>query len=46
MRIDQIQQQIGNGEYQVDHQAVADAILRRILGVSGPPAAAPAAATD
>ena len=46
MRIDQIQQQVGKGEYQVDTHAVADAILRRILGVSGREAASPAAAAD
>jgi hypothetical protein len=28
----QIQAQIGRGEYRVDTQAVADAIVRRLLG--------------
>jgi hypothetical protein len=47
MRIEQIQQQVGKGEYQVDTQAVADAILRRILGVGGGRTApAPATAAD
>lgn len=32
MRLSEIQQQIGCGEYQVDTRAVADAILRRFLG--------------
>lgn len=40
MRLSQIQEQVGRGEYQVDTQAVADAILRRLLddyrGVSFP----------
>lgn len=39
MRLSQIQQQIDNGEYRVDTQAVADAILRRLLaghGTTGP----------
>jgi hypothetical protein len=31
MRLSQIQEQVGRGEYQVDTQAVADAILRRLL---------------
>ena len=31
MRLSQIQEQIGRGEYQVDTQAVADAIVRRLL---------------
>jgi hypothetical protein len=31
MRISQIQQQIGRGEYHVDTQAVAEAILRRLV---------------
>ncbi len=41
MRLSQIQEQIGRGEYRVDTQAVADAILRRLLedykGISFPP---------
>jgi anti-sigma28 factor (negative regulator of flagellin synthesis) len=43
MRIDQIQQQVGKGEYQVDTRAVADAIVRRILGGGGRPTAGPTA---
>jgi hypothetical protein len=31
MQIHQIQEQIGRGEYEVDTQAVADAIVRRLL---------------
>jgi anti-sigma28 factor (negative regulator of flagellin synthesis) len=31
MRLSEIQQQIGRGEYRVDGQAVADAIVRRLL---------------
>ncbi len=31
MRLRQIQDQVGRGEYQVDTQAVADAIVRRLL---------------
>lgn len=31
MRLSQIQEQIGRGEYQVDTQAVADAIVRKLL---------------
>lgn len=31
MRLSQIQEQIGRGEYRVDTYAVADAILRRLL---------------
>lgn len=31
MRLSQIQAQVGRGEYQVDTQAVADAIIRRLL---------------
>ena len=31
MRTNEIQQQVGRGEYRVDTQAVADAILRRLL---------------
>jgi hypothetical protein len=37
MRMNEIQQQVGRGEYEVDTHAVADAILRRILGVQGRP---------
>jgi hypothetical protein len=32
MRIVEIQQQVGRGEYRVDTNAVAEAILRRLLG--------------
>ena len=31
MRLSQIQDQIGRGEYRVDTQAVADAIIRRLV---------------
>ncbi|MGH2858024.1 MAG: flagellar biosynthesis anti-sigma factor FlgM [Solirubrobacteraceae bacterium] len=31
MRITEIQQQVGRGQYRVDTQAVADAIVRRLL---------------
>ena len=31
MRLDELQAQVGRGEYRVDTQAVADAILRRLL---------------
>ena len=31
MRLNEIQEQIGRGEYQVDTHAVAAAILRRLL---------------
>ena len=31
MRLSQIQDQIGRGEYRVDTQAVADAIIRRLI---------------
>jgi hypothetical protein len=32
LRLDQIQEQVGRGEYQVNAEAVATAILRRLLG--------------
>jgi anti-sigma28 factor (negative regulator of flagellin synthesis) len=32
MKVVDIQEQVGRGEYQVDERAVAEAILRRILG--------------
>ena len=35
MRINEIQDQVGRGEYRVDNQAVADAILRRMLDAHG-----------
>jgi hypothetical protein len=31
MRVSEIQEQIGRGEYHVDTHAVADAIVRRLL---------------
>ena len=31
MRVNEIQQQIGRGEYEVDTRAVADAIMRRMI---------------
>jgi hypothetical protein len=31
MRISEIQEQVGRGEYRVDTHAVADAILRKLL---------------
>ncbi len=31
MRLSQIQEQVGRGEYQVDTQAVAEAIVRRLV---------------
>jgi anti-sigma-28 factor FlgM len=31
MRISEIREQVGRGEYRVDTHAVADAILRRLL---------------
>jgi hypothetical protein len=31
MRLNEIQEQVGLGEYRVDSQAVADAIVRRLL---------------
>ena len=32
MLVNQLQDQIGRGEYRVDAQAVADAIIRRLIG--------------
>jgi hypothetical protein len=32
LRLNEIQEQIGRGEYRVDAQAVADAIIRRLFG--------------
>jgi Anti-sigma-28 factor, FlgM len=40
MRLSEIQEQIGTGEYRVNPQAVADAILRRLLPQLRPPAPA------
>ena len=34
MRLNQIQEQIGRGEYQVDTRAVADAIVRKLLQIT------------
>lgn len=31
MRLNQLQDQIGRGEYRVDARAVADAIIRRLI---------------
>ena len=45
MRLSEIQQQIGSGEYRVDTHAVADAIIRRLLSVAAP-AAAPRSEPD
>ena len=36
MKIMAIQQQVGRGEYQIDPRAVAEAIVRRILGKRAP----------
>lgn len=33
MRLNQLQEQIGRGEYQIDTLAVADAIVRRLIEV-------------
>jgi anti-sigma28 factor (negative regulator of flagellin synthesis) len=38
MRIDEIQVQVSRGEYRVDKDAVAAAILKRMLQVRRPPA--------
>ncbi len=35
MKVIDLQEQVGRGEYQVDERAVAEAILRRILGERG-----------
>ena len=35
MRLSEIQRQVGRGEYRVDNQAVADAIVRRLLAGRG-----------
>jgi anti-sigma28 factor (negative regulator of flagellin synthesis) len=40
MRMNEIQQQVGRGEYEVDTHAVADAILRRLLQRHDPPSVA------
>jgi anti-sigma28 factor (negative regulator of flagellin synthesis) len=36
MKVMDIQEQVGRGEYQVDEHAVAEAIVRRILGQRAP----------
>lgn len=44
MLVSQLQDQIGRGEYRVDAQAVADAIIRRLIAARGtlaPPATDP-----
>jgi hypothetical protein len=43
LRLNQIQEQVGRGEYRVDTKAVADAILRRLLGAGLEQAGAKAA---
>ena len=40
-RLTDIQQRIGRGEYRVDTQAVASAILRRLLAGGEPPGGRP-----
>ena len=42
VRVNQIQEQVGRGEYRVDTQAVAAAILRRLLGAQLSRAGCPA----
>jgi hypothetical protein len=42
MRINEIQEQIGSGEYHVNPRAVADAILRRLFAQPRPATPAPA----
>ncbi len=42
MRLNEIQEQVGSGAYHVNPQAVADAILRRILAAPRPATQAPA----
>lgn len=36
MKVTDIREQVGRGEYEVDTDAVAEAIVRRILGDRGP----------
>lgn len=43
MRLNEIQEQVGTGAYHVNPQAVADAILRRLLAQPRPATPAPAA---
>ena len=33
MRLSELQRQVAHGEYRIDSQAVADAIVRRLLAV-------------
>ena len=42
MRISEIQEQVGSGAYHVNPQAVADAIVRRLLAQPRPATPAPA----
>ncbi len=42
MRISEIQEQVGSGAYHVNPQAVADAIVRRLLAHPRPATPAPA----
>jgi hypothetical protein len=42
MRLNEIQDKIGRGQYHVNTHAVADAIVRRLLGELRPPSPAPA----
>jgi anti-sigma28 factor (negative regulator of flagellin synthesis) len=37
MRLDEIQEKVGSGEYHVNTRAVADAILRRLFAQLRPP---------
>jgi Anti-sigma-28 factor, FlgM len=37
MRLNEIQEQVGRGQYHVNPRAVADAIIRRLLGELRPP---------
>lgn len=46
MRLSEIQEQIGRGQYHVNPRMVADAIIRRLLGELRPAAPAPAPAQD
>ena len=39
MRMNELQQQVGRGEYEVDSHAVADAILRRLMAGQPQPSA-------
>lgn len=41
MRLNELQDQVGRGQYRVDTQAVADAILRRVLDGILPPSPRP-----